>query len=544
MSAPYRQAVNVRAIQAMVAQRAKPRWLSRPVLVFGMLAPLGIAVFVRGEHMLGALLAYANCLIAGYACLKFFKGHWLPGAIPLLFLPNTIISWSFAPLCFAMFFPDHTYGLLRPMGGNSGLYRLAHYQFVVMVFLLTYVGVTWFFVQKSRADFQGSRYATNAKALAYSCSLIVVGVLGFNAVGKLAKLSEAATYWADGLFNYYKTLMIAVGAFFLRIDRVTRYTLLGVLLGFGFFYTLGNAREFAAFPLLSIAIGVLFFSDVRPSRKTLFVVAVLIALPIYFTLGNVTRRLGGLAPGFENLDKRMQILTERSGEYLEEVNPVGATLGRFFVTGGHSIVVHTPDDVPYLGFEAGKYAREMIAALVPRRQVTMADYGHNYHLVHYGHRVSEETAVGLTLIGHFWMLGGMLFIIGGGVVTGLFHGALVMLIKRAWTHSMALAIIIIAVQAHALIWVRGYDFIRHWRDVVWRLAFAMVIYVLYRLIAGPLRRATRPQDTYSALPAEPSAARTVPPAARGGQQMIRSMPPPAPGSARNPSDRPQGGSSA
>ncbi|MFH1746078.1 MAG: hypothetical protein ABIG44_03425 [Planctomycetota bacterium] len=509
MNGSRTQVVNVRAIQALVAKRAKPRWLSLPVVVFGVLAPVGIGIQVQAEHLAGALLAYINCLITGYACMRFFKGHWLPGAIPLLFLPNTVISWCFAPLCFAMFFPDHTYGLMRPMGGNSALYRLAHYQLVTTMFLLPYIGVVWLFVKKSRDNFHGSRFESNRKALAYSCSFIVLGVLGYNAAARLANLSEAATYWADGLFKYYKTLMIAVGAFFLRIDRLTRYTLLGILIGFGILYTLANKREFAAYPLLSLAIGILFFSGVRPNSKTMFVGVVMLVLPVYFTLGDVTRRVGGLAPGFENLGRRMQIITGRSGEYLEKVNPIGATLGRFFTTGGHSVVVHTPENVPYMGFNPGKYVSEMFRSLVPRRQMTMADYGHNYHLVRYGHRVTDKTAVGVTLIGHFWMLGGTLFIIAGGVLTGLFHGALVMMVRRAWSHSMAMALILIAVQAHALIWVRGYDFIRHWRDVVWRLVFAVVIYVLYRIFAGTLRRATSPEDTYPALPMKQPRVRSV-----------------------------------
>ena len=510
MNSPNQQTIKVRAIQAaatsVTAKHFKIRWLSWPIGVFGIIAPLSIIIKVAPEHMLGALLAYGNCLIAGYACIKFFKDYWLPGAVPALFLPNTVLAWSLSPLYMAMFFPEHTYNLLKPWVGNMGMYRFAFYQFVFMVFLLIYLAVVSVFVRQTRQTFRGSRFATNTKALAYLCSTIVIGVLAYNAAARLANLPPAATYWADGLFKYYKMLMIVVGAFWLRLDRVTRSTLIIILIGFAFFYTLGNAREFAAFPLLSLMIGILFFSDVKPNRKGLIIAVLMIALPLYVTIGNITRAMG-LDAGFENLGKRLQVVTQRSGEYMAQVNPFDVTMFRFFVTGGHNVVTHTPDPVPYIDFNPAKYGLELLTSLLPGRRVQMGDYGHHFHLVRYGHRVTKDTAVGITLLGHFWMLGGLLMVVVGAVATGLLHGLLVFLIKHTWKHSIGMALSFLTVLAYALIWVRGFDFIRHWRDIVWRLIFAMVIYALYRLVAGSLRRATRPQDTYPTLPSNVSPGR-------------------------------------
>ena len=131
---------------------------------------------VGGENMLGALIAYGNCLLAGYACLKFFKGQWLPGIVPTLFLPFTTLSWAFAPLGFAMFFPEHGYRT-STLGAIDSLYRFAFYESLFSVFLLCYLAMIVFFVHHTRTTFRGSRFTTNAKALAYSSSIVVVGLL-------------------------------------------------------------------------------------------------------------------------------------------------------------------------------------------------------------------------------------------------------------------------------------------------------------------------------------------------------------------------------
>ena len=539
MNNVYATIRKIREAEQSPAIRLSGRWLKWPVLVFGIITPASIIMTVGGENMLGALIAYGNCLLAGYACLKFFKGQWLPGIVPTLFLPFTTLSWAFAPLGFAMFFPEHGYRT-STLGAIDSLYRFAFYESLFSVFLLCYLAMIVFFVHHTRTTFRGSRFTTNAKALAYSSSIVVVGLLAFNVASKVANLSGPATYWADGLIKYYKTLLIVAGAFWLRLDRATRYGLIIILLGFGFFYTLGNAREFAAFPLLSIAVGVLFFSEIRSHHKTWFIIVILIALPLYITIGNITRSMG-LDAGFENLGKRMQIVTQRSGEYMAQVNPVQATLGRFFVTGGHALVTQTPNVIPHLGFDPIKYAQEMIWTLKPGRQLTMADYGHNFHMLKYGFTISDKTAVGQSMLGHLWMIGGLAGVIMGGLGLGLLHGVLVLAIKRAWEHSMAMALILIAGVAYPLVWARGVNCISHWRFLVWFTAFSFVFYFFYRLVAGPLYRATRPQDTYPGLPSRPPATRTAKRAALVSPAVKRSGLSSIPGVNRDSGGHPRGG---
>ncbi len=484
------------------ALRRLLRWLNWPVIVFGVLAPVGIVLSVRADHMLGALLAYVNCLIAGIAGIRFFRGQWIPGAVPLLFLPLTTMAWAFAPLFFAIFVPDFSYHTNRTLH-EEALNGFAHYEATFTVFLLVYLAVITPFVRWSRRAFRGSRFASHPRALAYSTALIVLGILFFNAAARVAGLPDALTYWAIGLFNYYKMLLIPVGAFILRVDRLTRIVLLAALVGFAAFYTLANDRSSAVFPIVGLLIGVLFFSDLRPNAKAWLIFLIMLALPLYMTIGDITRRLGGMDPGFENLGRRAQLLS-RTGEYLEQVNPFVKTMGRIFVTGGHSIVTRTPRDVPYLEFSIGRYSAEMLRSLLPRRFTgtiyTYDIYATNWHLRRYGFEITDKTAVGLSMMGHFWMLGGLMAVIIGALAVGLLHGALVVFIKRCWEHSIAKAMIFIAVLAPELMWARGEDFITHWRMTVWRLLFGLAIYVLYRMIGGRLRRAAGPEDTYAGIP--------------------------------------------
>ena len=148
--------------------------------------------------------------------------------------------------------------------------------------------------------------------------------------------------------------------------------------------------------------------------------------------------------------------------------------GRFFVTGGHALVTQTPNVIPHLGFDPIKYAQEMIWTLKPGRQLTMADYGHNFHMLKYGFTISDKTAVGQSMLGHLWMIGGLAGVIMGGLGLGLLHGVLVLAIKRAWEHSMAMALILIAGVAYPLVWARGVNCISHWRFLVWFTAFSFV----------------------------------------------------------------------
>ena len=339
--------VDTRAIRALVAAdvRAHTRWLKWPVIVFGLVGPVAIGAAVRDEHLLGAMLAYLNCLIAGYACVVFFRGQWLPGTIPLLFLPFTTLAWAFAPLYFAIFLPDHSYPLtgLRPL---PYLYRFAHYEFVYMVFLLVYLAVVWPFVQWPRASFRGSRYTSNARALAYAAAGLMIGVMALHVFAKVSHVSDALGYLAEGLFKYYRALLLVVGAFYLRINRFTRYGLIAVLLVFAAFYTVASKREYAAFPLVSLVMGILFFSDMRPNLKVALVGGMLVGVPIYMLVGEAGRRVTEKGGGFENIQRRMLTFQVKGGAYIERTNPFIATMNRFFVTGGHSAVSYTHLTLP------------------------------------------------------------------------------------------------------------------------------------------------------------------------------------------------------
>jgi hypothetical protein len=179
-----------------------------------------------------------------------------------------------------------------------------------------------------------------------------------------------------------------------------------------------------------------------------------------------------------------------------------STMERLFMDGGHNIITRTPEEVPCFPFDAGSYMKEMVISLAPGVLFFEAEYRTNYHLLRYGFNIGP-TSVGISLVGHFWMLGTWLGVVFGGVLTGLTHGLGMFLIRRARQVSWAKGLIFCAIIITTMFDTFGEDFIQLFRMVIWRWMLAALIWIVIRMFIpqSPEVAEREIQQSQGAIPA-------------------------------------------
>ncbi len=448
------------------------RWITKPIFVLLVLLPGLIAFSADSNHTGAALLAYANCLIAGLAAMYFLRQGTLPAMIPVLYLIWQTVAWPVSSIFFAIFAPEASYTTIsyvrRFMDGNVRL------QLTLMLFMCVYLAVMRLFVRTNMESVEHTMTSSASRRMGHTVLIVAMGIIGLNAVSKLREFPFVLQYIADGAFNYLNGLFLVVGALLRQLPFQTVVTAVAFLGGAAFFYALGNARGMALLPFCAFAFGMLFQSGLSPRIKTQLVVVVIIALPLYLAVADSTRRLlGGI--GFENLEQRMAALS-RAGEFLDAESVFVRSFGRLFSTGGHSIVLMTPDARPYLEFSPGAYFGELLQRLLPGVLVYQPFYSTTYRLTAYDIRINEDTSVELSMVGALWMIGGWMPLIIGAAALGVLHALVANWIGAATRRSFYKGLFYLAMVAPQVLWTQNLDIITHTRFIVWLMLAGTILY--------------------------------------------------------------------
>lgn len=510
------QVVNVRAIQTLVERdrRSGASWMSRPFAL--ALFVLGLLImFFAGEHVIAATLAYVNLIIMTWTAVHFIRQGTLQGVIPVFFLTWFAMSWPFTSIYAAVFSPHMSYSTLHDvrefLTGNTRL------QLVVLLFLAVYVPIVVMLITP-RPGTSIAFYVTtrHAKRFALLALAIVFVFLGANALSKVRPLPGPLQYIADGAYLYLRGLPFVVGATFPFLAFGVRVAAIAFLLMTGFFYTLGNVREFAVFPVAMLLGGLLFVSRMTNRWKFIVLVMLALAFPTYLVVGETTRAMLGTI-GFKNLERRVETLG-RWQEMFSKGGGVTRAFGRLFNTGGHTLVTLMPENYPYLEFSAPRYVVETFQRWVPGRIFYQPYYSSTGLLRSYDFNITDKTSVELSFLGSLWMIGGPVPVVIGTAVMAMIHVVLARLLMLILRFSPSYAILMTAMLSPEILWAVNSDIITNIRNIVWRLAAATAMYfIVFRPVIG---RDSPPQVTR--------------PPVTGGRVPRPSAPPPSPGSAGGP----------
>ena len=477
------------------------KWIKRLLIAFLIFILLVIFVSVPQNLIVICLLIWLNLVIITFAVWQFMQKGTLAAMIPVMFLPYVTASCLISPLYFAIFDPEHSYPVDNEAKHISFFYSGVKYQLCVLLFLAGYLGVMFYLLRKEGQRPQG--VVANPRLLAYSTALLDLSVVLFVAVACLVKLSEFLWYLAFGLFKYFWGLLFIAGVFIKKIVLSAKLLLIMCLVMSVLFLTVGNARGYALFTILPFILGIVFFSEYsRKTRITIFI-CLLSFLPVYLSVSNLTRVLtGGI--GFEDFWYRASLFKEWR-TFVSERSAIAVSLDRIFSKSGHSIITRTPSEVPYHYFDLLLFLKEAIVTLLPQQYFYYPPYYGNVGLLTaYGFLIIEGvTSTEISIISSFWMMGGWVWIILGGICLGLLHGFLVKIIQRNSMRSMMKALIYFCFFTPQLIWGPNLCIMMHFHIVIYSIVMAFIFYQILRLIIGdPGRGMYQPDNEELAIYAE------------------------------------------
>jgi hypothetical protein len=153
--------------------------------------------------------------------------------------------------------------------------------------------------------------------------------------------------------------------------------------------------------------------------------------------------------------------------------------------------------VPYQRFSLVAYSKEVLTSLIPGRIYYKPHYRGSQILLDYGFNITEETAVGLSMVGSFWFLGGYVPVFFGGIGLGLLHWLVIVILRHAWVVSKAKAFLYFSIFGPTIVWASRVDLISHWRDLVYRFVMAALLYQVIRFIIGDYDRVVGGGESYS-----------------------------------------------
>ena len=463
--------------------------LLKYLVAAALLVLLGaILLFSASNRLAIALMAYLNCVLYSAFSLFFYKKRTVSSLIPIATPMWMIFGSCLGIIYFSIFYPNSVHSTLT--GLVSHFAGGVRYQLVIFLLLLSYFLTMALVLRKDTPGTQHPFMCT--KRIAVLAFMIFIPVVLLNAVSKVVTFPGPILYLADGLFLYCSSLLFVAGALIKKVSKTMKIVLAAFLAASVLFYTIGNARAAAIKPILALLYGIFLFSELSPKTKAIIFMVCLAVLPTYVVIGNTTRLLLGKS-GFEDLAYRWQTLKEwryvvaRQGDFLYR------NFGRFFYTGGNVIITSTPSELPYLPFSPVAYGREMVEALVPGVILYRPYYRGNWKLPDYGINVIPGvTSVEVSLIGHLWLLGGYLPVIGGGIVLGLVHGLLAWRMRRNWLRSPDRSVFYFGILFVSF--GLASDLISIWRTAIWHLMFA---FIAFKLISPFLRLEIKAEDTLS-----------------------------------------------
>jgi MFS family permease len=345
---------------AEVSTRNSYNWLRWLLLGFMIFTPAVIVFSVSSGLIVTCLLAYMNCLIIGFGVWWFLRKKTLAAMVPVLFVAYLLLAWPVATIYFAIFHPAQAY--YHVISGPVSFFESGiRVQLCVTLFITGYFSVMFYALRNK--GFQDEIPLSNPRLFALISFGMALSVIFFNAFSKVAYLGKVLAYFANGLFNYCQGLVFIVGALIKRLPVIFIILGIGALGVSVLFYTIGNARGMAMFPVILLLIGLLFFSGISRKTKVILVICAILFFPTYIVIANTTRVLLRTIGFAEGISYRFQVLKEwRAAK--PETSATSFTLGRLFFTGGHSIISRTPSEHPYRLFLPDLFIREIFDDII------------------------------------------------------------------------------------------------------------------------------------------------------------------------------------
>ena len=96
------------------------------------------------------------------------------------------------------------------------------------------------------------------------------------------------------------------------------------------------------------------------------------------------------------------------------------------------------------------------------------------------------------MIGSFWMIGGYVAVVIGGIALGLFHAAVSHWVSRATRRSILKGALYLAGVSMPLIWAQNFAFPAHLKATIWAGGFTALF---YHLVVKPLAGLESPTPT-------------------------------------------------
>jgi len=449
----------------------KPVWLKWLVFIGLLTVIIAIFVSVPGEHLAGCFFAFLNCLIVAIAIIKLANKRSLCSVLAITFLVWPTLGWCVGTVYFAIFMP-HT-----PL-----LNRSVKLQAVILLFIVIYLTAIFYILRKEKP------YTFLPDAAGRRLNFMVLALFTFAAVSFMATyvLQAGVRTFAGTLFAYSSCLPLVIGAqiTYMRLkERLFTIALFCLLLAF---FALANRRRYAITPIFAFMVGLFFLSRVSTKTKVLMLLIGFLIFPTYMIIGN-TVRAATHEIGYENWGKKAHAMKE--WKYIAaKKNWADTVFGRLFFTGGQAIITETPSEVPYLGFSPYQYLKEAGIAFIPDKFMdrlefeSNARYAGNFILNHYGlarFNISRKHQTGVTLLGHFWLLGGFPFIIAGAVLVALLQGMVFFKINRTLIRKPEMALFLTACMLGSAIEMSGIDFINAMRLLFWRLVLSIAFYYVF-----------------------------------------------------------------
>jgi hypothetical protein len=470
--------------------RVSQRWFTTPLVAALIILPVSILFFAPVVHRLGMLLAYGNILIIGLAMVYFVRQRTFEASLPILFLTWLVASWPISSIYFGFFDPDAAYITVHEtreplLDGNLQL------QAVTMVFVLAYL-MPVILLNRSRnsaiPSFSSRNPATNR--FLYLATALTIFAYGCGAVTRLtSETGSIVIYVMLGVFLYSYAIPLIVGVLSPKTSYTSQIWVFGFLGATSLLFIMFNHRFFAIAPWAMILFGYLFFGESSARKKLTLLAIGVVAFPLVLVIGDTVRTLSKGKYQELSKEERHEFLN-RWDEWLSHGSVLSRTFSRLFSPSGHAIITRTPDEVPYLEFDAARFAGEFFTVVfVPNRFYYDPFYSTTFHLNDYDHRVTEKTSEELTLPGSLWMLGGLIPVILGAIAAGLLHSGVMVWIKRAARKSPYQGLFYLAMIAGPIMFGFNLDIISHTRALVRGIAIAIVVW--YCLVKWVLGRSAR-----------------------------------------------------
>lgn len=442
-------ALSVRSQMIPRPSRPTYAWFLWPSLV-GILVVLAMLVGVAPGDRPAAMMALVNCSVAVVLCYRFLVVNPTLGMLPTFFIMPITVLTSVSSLYFCLYSPNAS---VKPF---DTVFRLlddsVKFQGAALLAIVSF-SVPWLiFESRERPPMTHDKFVEHCRQMAKPVFVYFMAFISLLVVLRIARIDHTTTvgYLVFGFFKYGQGLTLVPGAAWHVLGRRTKTVVLAVLAVNFIFNTFTNSRYYAFMPLVFFGFGLLFLSRISTRKKLRALVVIVLLFGVALVVGNAGRRLGlGLwYGGSEDLQRRLEVLSQKTDKLVNEHWGEEIFI-RLFFTGGHQIVMLVPETYPYKPVDFPYYLSEVAAqGFLPGRIAHMLVppiYENRETLKAIGHRITESHSVERSFIGAAWEMGGPLFVVIVGALTGLFTIVVGWAARFLFATSANLGVIVFAV---------------------------------------------------------------------------------------------------